>query len=64
MSIQQSWYNKLPITKLTSEHQTTFKAQLASLKTATINKNSSFKFNLPTLKAGEGQKFVSINADF
>lgn len=64
MSIQQSWYNKLPITKLTSEHQTTFKAQLASLKTATINKNSSFNFNLPTLRAGEGVKFVTLKPDF
>ena len=64
MSVQQSWYNKLPITKLTTEHQTLFKAQLASLKTATINKDSSFSFNLPTLRAGEGKKFVLISSDF
>lgn len=64
MSVQQTWYNKLPITKLTAEHQKLFKDQLASLKKATIDKNNGFKFNLPTLKKGEGQKSIGINADF
>ena len=64
MAKQQTWYNKLSISKLTSEHQTLFKNQLASLKKATIDKNNFFKFILPALKKGEGQKSIPINADF
>ena len=63
MKIKQYWYNKLPISGLTTTHQQLFKNQLIGLKTATLS-NNSFNFGLPTLKPGEGIKFISINADF
>ena len=64
MSIKQYWYNKLPISGLTTTHQQLFKNQLIGLKSATLSKSNSFNFNLPTLKSGEGNKFITINADF
>ena len=70
MKLKQSWYNKLPITALTSEHQMLFKNQLSGLIAATINKVYSdqkpkvFSFLLPSLKPGDGRKTISINTDF
>lgn len=64
MSIKQLWYNKLPLTKLTKGHKDLFLNQLSGLKSETIKKTNSFKFNLPTLKPGEGTKSIEINPDF
>ena len=63
MKIKQFWYNKLSISGLTTAHQKLFKNQLIGLRSATLG-NNSFNFNLPTLKTGEGSKYVSINGDF
>lgn len=64
MKIKQFWYNKLPISGLTINHQQLFKNQLIGLKSATMNKSNSFNFNLPSLRVGEGVKNIKINADF
>jgi hypothetical protein len=64
MKIKQFWYNKLPISGLTINHQQLFKNQLIGLKSATMNKSNSFNFNLPTLRVGEGVKNIKINTDF
>ena len=64
MKIKQFWYNKLPISGLTINHQQLFKNQLIGLKSATMNKSNSFNFNLPSLRVGEGIKSIKINADF
>jgi hypothetical protein len=63
MKIKQFWYNKLSISGLTTAHQQLFKNQLNGLRSATLA-NNTFNFNLPTLKTGEGSKYVSINGDF
>ena len=64
MKIKQFWYNKLPISGLTINHQQLFKNQLIGLKSATMNKSNSFNFNLPTLRVGEGVKNITIKTDF
>ena len=64
MNIKQRWYNKLPISGLTTAHQQLFKNQLIGLKSATLSKTNSFNFNLPTLKVGEGVKNITIKTDF
>lgn len=58
------WYSLLPLDKLTKEHKELFLNQLSGLKRETIEKSNSFKFNLPTLKPGEGTKSIEINPDF
>ena len=63
MRMKQFWYNKLPISGLTTTHQKLFKNQLIGLRSATLG-NNSFNFNLPTLKVGEGNKSITINGDF
>ena len=60
----QTWYNKLPLTKLTSGHKDIFMRELGQLKQATLKNLNTYKFLLPTLKTGEGQQSIIINPDF
>ena len=63
MKMKQFWFNKLPISGLTTAHQKLFQNQLIGLRAATLG-NNTFNFNLPTLKVGEGNKSITINGDF
>jgi len=64
MTMKQFWFDKLPLTKLTKEHKEIFLRELDSLKNATFKNQKDFKFLLPTLKAGEGTKSISISPNF
>lgn len=60
----QIWYNKLPLTNLTTEHKNIFIRELNQLKGKTLEKKNTYNFLLPTLRAGEGQQSININPDF
>jgi len=60
------WQNKLPLSKLSKEHQTLFKNQLNALFTAMQSTTSVFKFKYPstTNSSAYGADGLDMNPDF
>ena len=49
-STNSSWYNKLPITSLSPEHQILFKEQLSAMYNSILSSDNLYSFYLPSIK--------------